>query len=110
MEGLLVDRSVVLFTLSHILDDHVAVLQGILTESHLEEFYVFDFLVDLVVFGAHEFFSEHVLVLGDEGFLGTIQIDQHCSQVDFLVLDSDPHLALLDIEDLPLFCCLFVFV
>lgn len=63
------DRRVVLFTLSDILDDHVAVLQGVLTESHLEEFYVFDFFIDLIVFGAHEFFGEHVLVLSDESFL-----------------------------------------
>lgn len=63
------------FTLSVVLDNDLTVLKGVLAESHFESLNIGYFLLNLVVFGAHEFLGQHVLVLGDEGLLRPIKVD-----------------------------------
>ena len=71
----LVNIPINLFALLEVLDNDVAVLKGILTESHLQALDVGNLLLELVVFGAHQFLGQHVLVLGDKGLLRAVEVD-----------------------------------
>lgn len=102
------DNGIVSFGVLDILDYDVAGLKGRLPKSHLEQLYVPDLLIDVVVLSAHEFFSHHVLILADKGLLRTVKTNKHCHQINLLILDSLLGLVLLYWQDLPLLSCVLV--
>jgi hypothetical protein len=51
----LVNIPINFFALLEVFDDDVAVLKGVLTESHLKALDVGNLLLELIVFGAHQF-------------------------------------------------------
>lgn len=97
-----VDLFIVFLGIFYISHDNIACLQCHFTKSELKQLDVPDLLINVVVLGAHQFLSQHILILVDESFLGSIQIDQHSNQIILLIFNPNLSLILLNSQNLPL--------
>lgn len=102
------DNGIIALGILDILDDNVTGLKRGLSKPHLKQFNVPNFLINVVILGAHQFLSHHVLVLADKGLLRAVKTNKHCDQIDLLIFDSLLSLVLLDRQDLPLLGCVLV--